>query len=158
MNPNTHDEVLRLDKKDRLCASLKLLVPFYDVDSMDIVWHGHYLKYFEKARCAFLELIDYNYQVMRDSGYIWPVVDTRVKYIKPLHFNQRVRVNVELLEWENRLKLAYTIYDIQTDEKLSSGYSVQVAVNKEEEELQFLLPQSFRESVQNGIKKAVRES
>ena len=31
---------------------IELTVPFYDVDSMDIVWHGHYLKYFEDARCC----------------------------------------------------------------------------------------------------------
>src|SRR5690625_7911324 len=36
---------------------IELTVTFYDVDSMDIVWHGHYLKYFEDARCCLLDEI-----------------------------------------------------------------------------------------------------
>ena len=32
-------------------------VQFFDVDSMDIMWHGHYVKYLEMARCQFLEEI-----------------------------------------------------------------------------------------------------
>ena len=35
-------------------------VPFFDVDVMQIVWHGHYVKYLEVARCAFLDAIGYN--------------------------------------------------------------------------------------------------
>ena len=28
-------------------ADVIIEVPFHDVDTMDVVWHGHYLKYFE---------------------------------------------------------------------------------------------------------------
>jgi acyl-CoA thioester hydrolase len=44
-----------------LQAEVEMLVPFFDVDSMDVVWHGHYVKYFEVARCALLERIGHNY-------------------------------------------------------------------------------------------------
>ena len=33
----------------------EIVVPFFDVDSMHIVWHGHYVKYLEVARCALLD-------------------------------------------------------------------------------------------------------
>ena len=39
-------------KEGVLQAEIELLVPFFDVDMMEVVWHGHYVKYFEEARCS----------------------------------------------------------------------------------------------------------
>lgn len=35
-------------------TEIKIKVPFYDLDPMNIVWHGNYVKYMEEARCDFL--------------------------------------------------------------------------------------------------------
>ena len=110
-------------------ASVDLEIPFHDVDMMEVVWHGHYAKYFEIARCALLETIDYNYPQMRDSGYAWPVIDLRVRYIKPAVFGQNITVNAVLVEWENRLKIDYKITDKSTGVRLVKGHSIQVAVD-----------------------------
>lgn len=41
-------------KKHVYCCHNTLIdVPFFDVDSMNIAWHGHYVKYLEIARCDF---------------------------------------------------------------------------------------------------------
>jgi acyl-CoA thioester hydrolase len=121
-------------------ASVELRVPFYDVDSMDIVWHGHYLKYFEDARCALLDKINYNYLDMRESGYGFPVVDVRLKYIKPASFNRTIRVEARLVESDLRLKIDYRIVDVKTGVVLTKGYSVQVAVALDSGEMCFTLP------------------
>jgi acyl-CoA thioester hydrolase len=34
---------------------IKIRVPFFDLDPMQIVWHGNYLNYFEMARAALFE-------------------------------------------------------------------------------------------------------
>jgi acyl-CoA thioester hydrolase len=107
----------------------EILVPFHDVDSMEIVWHGHYAKYFEVARCELLESFDYGYAAMRASGFAWPIIDMRTKYIKPICFGQKIRVRCSLREWEYRLKLEYLITDIHTGEKLTTGYTCQAAVD-----------------------------
>ena len=109
-------------------ASVDIIVPFHDVDMMAVVWHGHYAKYFEIARCALLEKIDYNYLQMRDSGYAWPIIDLSIRYLKPAVFGQVVTVNAALAEWENRLKLTYLISDKATGTRLAKGHSIQVAV------------------------------
>ena len=57
----------------RWCAETETQVQFFDLDPMEVVWHGHYVKYLEIARGALLDSIDYNYPEMRDSGYLWPV-------------------------------------------------------------------------------------
>ena len=44
--------------------SFETEVPFFDVDAMNIVWHGNYVKYLETARCAVLSAIAYDYNEM----------------------------------------------------------------------------------------------
>jgi acyl-CoA thioester hydrolase len=98
------------------------------------------VKYLEVARCEFLDSFDYGYQAMRDSGYAWPVIDMRIKYIKPLHFGQRVRVQCSLREWEYRLKVDYVISDLATGERLTKGYTIQVAIDMAKNERCFESP------------------
>jgi len=82
---------------------------FFDCDALGIVWHGNYVKYFEEARDEFLCLIGYNYQQMAESGYVWPVVDLQIKYVKPIVLGQNFIVEATLLEYENRLKLGFRL-------------------------------------------------
>ncbi len=115
-------------------------VPFHDVDSAQIAWHGHYAKYFEVARCALLETINYNYLEMSESGYFWPVVDMRIRYINPALFGQKIRVNATITEWENRLRIDYRIFDAETGKRLTKGHTVQVAVSMTTKELLLASP------------------
>ena len=50
-------------------AEIEIEVPFHDLDPMDVVWHGNYVRYFERARHALLQTLDYDYPQMRDSNY-----------------------------------------------------------------------------------------
>lgn len=72
-------------------ADVIIEVPFHDVDTMHVVWHGHYLKYFEIARCKLLDQFHYNYNQMRDSGYAWPVIESYVRYVQGIEFKQSHR-------------------------------------------------------------------
>ena len=85
-------------------AEIQIKVPFHDIDVKGIVWHGNYLRYFEEARAELLDKIGYGYFEMKDSGYAWPVVDARVKYIKPLHLQQNIKVLARLVEYESPTK------------------------------------------------------
>ncbi|MBV1930658.1 MAG: acyl-CoA thioesterase [Porticoccaceae bacterium] len=116
-------------------AEVELTIPFHDVDMMAITWHGHYVKYFELARCVLFDKIDYNYLQMKDSGYAWPVIDLRIRYPGPTVFNQKVTVKAAISEWENRLKIDYEIRDSLTSKRLTRGYTIQVAVDMSSEEM-----------------------
>ena len=113
---------------------------FYDLDPMAIVWHGHYVKYLELARCALLERFDYGYAQMKASGYAWPVVDMRLKYVRSIGHGQRVRVRAEITEWENRLRIVYLMSDAASGERLNKAYTVQVAVDLATQEMQYVSP------------------
>jgi len=124
----------------KLKAQVEIEIPFYDLDSVNIVWHGNYAKYFELARCALLEKSDYGYDAMRASGYIWPIIDLQVRYIKAITFKQRIIVEATLKEWEYRLKIDYLIRDAQTQARLTKGTTVQVAVDMKTRELCLVSP------------------
>ncbi len=121
-------------------AEVEIRVPFHHVDPLDVVWHGHYVEYFELARAALLDQIGYNYRQMRDSGYAWPVVELFIRYASPLHYGQRGRVRAELVEWETRLKIEYAVRDAATARRLTAGHSVQVAVQIATGEMCFASP------------------
>jgi len=134
-----------------LQAQVEVLVPFFDVDSMDVVWHGHYIKYFEVARCALLDRIGHNYTQMRDAGYAWPVIDVQLRYMRGARFNQRIFVRADLIEWENRLKINYLITDAETGERMTRGSTVQVAVEIASREMQLASPKVFVEAVEQAL-------
>jgi Predicted thioesterase len=99
-----------MNNDPRLRTHVNLTVPFHDVDMMGVVWHGNYFRYLEIAREQLLRQFNYGYQQMRDSGYAWPVVDSRIKYRHPLTFEQAFTVQAQLEEYEHRLKIQYNIF------------------------------------------------
>lgn len=123
-----------------LRGEIALTPAFHDCDPMQVVWHGNYFKYLELARCALLQRYDYDYPQMQASGYLWPVVDARVKYIRPLLYGQPLKVQAEIVEWENRLKIDYRIRDAGSDQVLTKAHTVQVAVDAASQELQYVCP------------------
>lgn len=130
-------------------VNIDIRIPFFDVDMMHVVWHGHYIKYIEEARCALLESMNYGYEAMRDSGYAWPVIDLQLRYMNPAVFGQNITVRAELVEWEHRLKIHYLILDTATGQRLTRASSVQVAVSIANREMQLASPDCLRQAVAN---------
>ncbi|HJU84447.1 MAG TPA: thioesterase family protein [Holophagaceae bacterium] len=128
------------DPRPLIRADVALEIPFHDVDSMGIVWHGHYIKYFEIARTALMRKVGMDLEEMNRTGCLWPVVTCEVKYIRPLKYGQRIRVEALLEEYLDRLKVAYAILDPDTGERLSRGRTVQLAVDGKTGELRFATP------------------
>jgi acyl-CoA thioester hydrolase len=117
-----------MSEDKQLCAQAIVRIPFQDADPAGVVWHGNYFRYFETARLGLLEEIDYGYRQMAESGFVWPIVDTRVKFILPVHFDQIIEVRAMLLEWEYRLKVGYEII-AEDGQCTTKGYTIQVAVD-----------------------------
>jgi acyl-CoA thioester hydrolase len=131
-------------------AEVEIEVDFYDIDVMEVTWHGHYVKYFERARCALLRKIGYDYPDMRNSGYLWPIVDCRLKYVAPARYGQRLIARATLREWENRLRIDYHIRDAVTGAKVTTGSTIQVAVDMASGELQFVSPPILLEKLERA--------
>ena len=130
-----------------ISAEVVIKAQFYDLDPMQIVWHGNYVRFLEQARCALLDKIEYNYKEMLRSGYAWPVVDLRIKYVRPVRFGQEVRVTATMVEYENRIKIDYRVADLASGEVLTKAHTTQVAVNVASNELCFESPRALTDRV-----------
>ncbi len=121
-------------------ASVIVDIPFHDVDMMGIVWHGRYAKYLELAREEMLGTIDYGIAQMKASGYAWPVIEMNIRYAQALRFEQRIRVQADLVEIEHRMKIAYRIFDVESGRRLTRAYTTQVALDVASGEMLFASP------------------
>lgn len=65
-----------------LKTTITKTVPFYDVDAIQMVWHGSYVKYLEDGREAFGRQYGLEYMRIFDNGYYAPVVDMHLQYRK----------------------------------------------------------------------------
>lgn len=126
-------------------------IEFYDVDSMDIVYHGNYVRFMEVGRCALLDEIGYNYIDMKNDGYAFPVVDIKVRYLKALHFNEIVKIRSSIMEYENCLKVKYEIFNSK-GELSTKAESTQMVIKEETGESLFVCPETFVNKVKLAIK------
>jgi acyl-CoA thioester hydrolase len=71
---------------------------------------------------------------------LWPVIDLHLRYIAPAGFTQRLKLRAEIVEWENRLKIAYLISDAVSGRRLSRATTTQVAVQIATGEMCYVSP------------------
>ena len=131
---------MRKNASSRWFAEVETQVQFFDLDPMQIVWHGRYVQYLEIVRCALLEKIGYDYMQMKESGYIWPVIDIHLRYAGSAVFGQVLKLRADIVEWENRLKIEYVISDAASGKRLTRASTTQVAVDVNSGEMQFVSP------------------
>lgn len=113
---------------------------FYEIDPMQVVWHGHYVKFLERARDSLLRQFDLGYEEMFRCGHFFPVIELFIRYAQPLRLGQRVSVKAKIVEWESRLKTQYELRDAQSGRRLTRAHTVQVAVSASSGEMSYLLP------------------
>lgn len=142
--------MMRTDFSNCLTATEPVRVPFHDIDPAGVVWHGRYFKYFEAARSKLLDTIQYSYQQMVDSGFVWPIVETMVRFVHPLTLNQHYTVTACLREWELRLVVDYKIEDAGA-RLCTKGRTIQVPVGVLDHELRIGSPDILIENVRKRL-------
>ncbi|MDW6001853.1 acyl-CoA thioesterase [Vibrio mangrovi] len=148
MNPSIH----------HLEVDVEVTTSFQDADPMGVIYHGNYFRYFEEARRVLLDEIEYGYLAMTASGYQWPVIEAKVKYVKALPFNHAIRIHARMTEWENRLRIDYTIFDTVTGKRMCKAHTTQVAVSMATQEMCLASPKVFTEKVEQWHKHGVIHS
>jgi acyl-CoA thioester hydrolase len=79
---------MSIDKKS---FEVKIRVPFFDLDPMQIVWHGNYLNYFEIARAALFDSKGVDlYSYYDKHQLIFPIIRTSTKHIFPLRHRDEI--------------------------------------------------------------------
>ncbi len=124
-----------------------ITVQFYDLDPMNVVWHGNYVKYLEEARCDMLAKLGYTYVDMRDDGYAYPVATMEMKYIKPCVFGQELKVVSIVEEIEPAIVIKYVIFDNKTGEKMFKAKTMQIGVNIETKQTIYEAPENLKKKI-----------
>lgn len=120
--------IFGLDKMKSFVETTVTIIPsFHDVDPMGVVWHGNYLRFFERAREELFRRFDYGYRKMQETGFIWPVVDVEVKYRAPWMVEEPAEVTAGIVEYENRLVIQYEIRNTETGKLMTKGRTVHMA-------------------------------
>lgn len=134
-----------------LSAEIEFKIDFNDCDPMRIVWHGNYINYFERARCALLDKIGYNYIAMEESGYLFPVTEVKAKYMHSLRFGDTCRAKATLVEYENMIKIEFELYNAKTGELTTKGTVSQMCVSAKTGETKFVCPKVWTEKVEKFL-------
>lgn len=131
-------------------SEYEVKVSFEDLDPMDIVWHGNYMRYMEQARCDMLEKLHYTYTDMKNDGYAYPVAKMKVKYIKPAEFGDTLTVKTMVMSLEPALDIKYIMYNKSTGEKIFEATTMQIALDINTRKTVYQPPEKLIESVKCG--------
>jgi len=133
-----------------LSASIMMRIPFHDLDPAGFVWHGRYFKYFELVRSSLLASIGYSYLEMKQSGYLWPIVETQARFLKPLTLDQEICVSAQLTEWEYRLVFNYRVENGQGN-LCARAKTVQVPIDAATLEMQIGSPDVLQRKIKQRL-------
>ncbi len=123
----------------------EVIVRFNEADPLGIVWHGHYLRYFEDGREAFGTKYGISYLDFYKNALAVPVVSVQCDYKKPLRYGNSVIVE-SIYEPTNaaKLKFSYNMYESVTGDLVATGNTVQVFVDVKNFQLQLTVPEFFQ--------------
>ncbi|MHC5212232.1 MAG: acyl-CoA thioesterase [Planctomycetota bacterium] len=67
-----------------------------EVDSMGVVYHAHYLVYFDVGRTEYMRAAGTSYAELERRGYRLAVVDAGVRYLRSAHFDETLSLAVRV--------------------------------------------------------------
>ena len=130
----------------KLSNRIEVLVRFNEADPLGIVWHGHYIRYFEDGREAFGIAHGIGYLDVYKKGFVIPVVSVHCEFKRSLRYGDKVVVETKYVPCEAaKLKFTYRLFNAASNELVATGSSVQVFLEKEGSTLQLNNPAFFDE-------------
>jgi acyl-CoA thioester hydrolase len=132
--------------KKELSDQTEIRVRFNEADPLGIVWHGHYIRYFEDGREAFGTRYGIGYLDFYNHGLIVPVVSIQCDYKRSLRYGEVVTVETTYIPCEAaKLKFNYRLFNSETGQIVATGSSVQVFLDKATSALQLTNPDFWEE-------------
>lgn len=131
-------------------SNTQIKVAFCDLDPMNIVWHGNYLKYLELARSEMFEKLNFGYIQMAKNNVSYPIAKMDLKFIDSAHLHQTLNVKCVLKEIEPAIIIKYTITDSQTGTKLFKAKSMQICVDNLTKETLYTAPDELKKGIENA--------
>lgn len=123
----------------------RMAVPFHDLDPMQVVWHGNYLKYFDMARFGLFRQggVDL-YRYSLENNCIFPVTKTSAKHILSLRHNEDFLCRATAREAYIKIVIDFQIIRLADEALCTRGQGEQIAVKTPEMETLYEIPSDIR--------------
>ena len=123
----------------------RLRVRFPEVDSYLVVWHGHYVGWFEIGRNALADAFGAGTRALHEAGYLLPVISVKIDYRHPAELDDDVTIRTRLREPRGALFVCdYEAVRTRDGVLLAQGESRQVVLNRDRD-LLVTLPKLLKE-------------
>ncbi len=134
-----------LSESPKLTNRIEVPIRFHEVDAMNIVWHGHYYKYFELGREALANEYGLNYLNVYEQGFMTPIVKSSCEYKKSLTYGDVAVIETTwIFNAAAKIIFHYTIYRKSDNRICASGETIQVFTDTKGK-LQLIAPPFFEE-------------
>jgi acyl-CoA thioester hydrolase len=122
-----------------------VMVRFNEADPLGIVWHGHYIRYFEDGREAFGKKYGCSYLDFYKNGFVVPVVKIDCDYKKSLRYGDTVIVEATYQpSLAAKMIFHYRLFHAETGDLVAKGSTTQVFLDLESNSLQLATPDFFK--------------
>lgn len=130
-----------------LVNRIEVPVRFSEVDSLRVVWHGHFVRYFEDGRESFGREFRLSYlDFFHSDGMAVPIVDLQVQFKKPLEYGDVAMIETSFCNTPAaKIIFEYKIYSAQHKYLACIGKTTQVFMNPVNKELFITNPPYFEE-------------
>ena len=125
----------------------EIRVRFNEVDSWGMVWHGHYIAWFETGRSALLSKFQLSPPDFTRMGYVAPVVDLKCSYKEPARLDEEIIIRTTVLKpTKAALTFQFEVLRKKDRKLLVTGEETQVLLTLDGKML-YYLPQELEEKL-----------
>lgn len=87
--------------------STSLRVHYALTDQMGVVYHGNYAQFYEIGRTEALRSLGFTYKGLEEMGIIMPVVDMKIKFLRPVLYDDLITVHISVKELPHDHKIVF---------------------------------------------------
>jgi acyl-CoA thioester hydrolase len=130
-----------MEPKVQLKSEKEIEVRFNELDPLNVVWHGNFIRYFEDGREDFGRKHGISYPDLRDKGIMAPIVSVKCDYKRFVKYGDKLSIETVFVNNPAaKIILNYRIYRQSDKELVAEGSTTQVFTDTSGELLLILPP------------------
>ncbi len=128
---------------------MHMKVAFHDLDPLQMVWHGNYLKFFDITRFGLFAASGIDlYKYLLEKQIAFPVTRTSLKHISPLRAFDEFICRATVTEAYYKIGMTFEIRKTDSGVLCTRGASEQLAVSYPAMEMELAIPEDIRQALQ----------
>ena len=99
-------------------------VQYYETDTMGIVHHSNYIRYFETVRTEFIRAAGLPYDKIEEMGVYIPVLSVKAEYKVPAVYDEVISLTCRMTKLSHAsFELEYEVKNAETGQLHATGWS-----------------------------------